>query len=102
MAAYWETAANSAYDIMFLSNFFLIAPYPDHCPLVSFHIKISWGVVDESLGSIFSKLIFSPTAHSYKDFPLNVILTVFPIKMHRRPMSSHIHEIYICIYIVVL
>ena len=48
MAAYWETAAHSAYDIVsmykylivnlvFLTSvFFLIAPFPDRCLLVFF------------------------------------------------------------------
>ena len=51
MAAYWETAAHSAYDMFskykylivnldfsrlsfWSANFFLIAPFPDHCLLV--------------------------------------------------------------------
>ena len=53
MAAYWEIAAHSAYDMFskykylivnlvfppqFLSgNVFLIAPFPDHCLLVPFN-----------------------------------------------------------------
>ena len=56
VAAYWEIAAHSAYDmfsmysylivnIVFSSlgiwnlNFFLIAPIPDHCLLVPFYLK---------------------------------------------------------------
>ena len=53
MAAYWETAAHSAYDMFSLykyliinldfshlgvlrENFFVIAPFPDHCLLLLF------------------------------------------------------------------
>ena len=49
MAVYWEIAAHSAYDmfskylivnLVFTTsvggNFFLIAPFPDHCLLVPF------------------------------------------------------------------
>ena len=59
MAAYLETAAHSAYDmfskykylivnLLFLTsvfafwneNFFLIAPFPDHCLLVPFYVCV--------------------------------------------------------------
>ena len=56
MAACWEIAAHSAYDMFytykylivnlffpprFLSeNFILIAPFPDHCLLVPFHFSL--------------------------------------------------------------
>ena len=55
MATYWEITAHSAYDLFSLDkylivnlvffhlgfwsvNFFLIAPFPDHCLLVPFHV----------------------------------------------------------------
>ena len=66
MAAYWEIAAHSAYDMfskfkylfvnLFLStfgfgseNFFLIAPFPDHCLLVPFHKRAIFGPYYEVL-----------------------------------------------------
>ena len=52
MATYWVIAAHSAY-IMFSKykylivnlvsgNFFLIAPFPDHCLPVPFHVLLLW------------------------------------------------------------
>ena len=59
MAAYWAIAAHSAYDMFSqykylivnlvfsclgfvrVGFFFLIAPFPDHCQLIPFYIKIS-------------------------------------------------------------
>ena len=57
MAALWEIAAHSAYDIFskykylivnlvfshlgfWSGNFFLIVPFPDHCLLVSFYLNL--------------------------------------------------------------
>ena len=57
MAAYWEIAAQSAYDMsskykylyvnlvlfhlgFWSGNFFLIAPFPDHCLLVLFLFSV--------------------------------------------------------------
>ena len=57
MAAFWEIAAHSAYDMFsrykylignlvsshfgfWSGNFFLIAPFPDHCLLVPFYCKL--------------------------------------------------------------
>ena len=50
MAAYWETAAHSAYDmfslnkylivnLVFLTSVFGVAHFPDHCLDVPFQIK---------------------------------------------------------------
>ena len=75
MAAYWAIAAHSAYDmfsqykylivnlVFFLPrfcwgrNFFLIAPFPDHCQLVPFYIKISlFGTLNYEIITDFGKL----------------------------------------------
>ena len=59
MAAHWEIAANSAYDmfskykylivnlvfpisVLWSGNIFLIVPFPDHCLFVHFHIKFGF------------------------------------------------------------
>ena len=54
MAAYWEIAAHSAYDMFYKylivnlvfshlgfwgGNFFLLAPFPDHNRLCQFHVN---------------------------------------------------------------
>ena len=102
MAAFWEIAAHSAYDMFcktykyiivnlvfprlgfWSGNFFLIAPFPDHCPPVPYNriVDTKPSIIQQS--QIYKTSVRKKKSKAYSKYPKdqteNIICTMYDVR----------------------